>query len=150
VAAAPSAVAEPAERAPGASEDEEELLGHVNRDAAAVIGEDEADKPPPSVAPKEPRKPASTPAAHPSVPVLVRITSSPLGAVVRTKKQVLGRTPIAIHFNPGNTYELTFVKAGFVTTSRMVGVASGKPRSVSVPMKKVAPPPQRRGLLRGR
>jgi len=151
VAAAPSGVAEPAERAPAASEDEEELLGHVNPDAAAVIGEDEADQPPPSVSHKEPRKPAPTPAAHPPAPVLVRITSSPLGAVVRTKKQVLGRTPIAIHFNPGNTYELTFVKAGFVTTSRMVGVAAtGKPRSVSVPMKKVPPPPPRRGLLRGR
>jgi hypothetical protein len=150
-ASAPVAHAETSpERAPAADEDEEELLHHVNPDAAAVIGEDEADKPAVSAARKEVRKAAPAPAAHPPQPVLVRITSSPLGAVVRTKKQVLGRTPIAIHFNPGNTYELTFVKAGFVKTSRMVGVAAGKPKSVSVPMKKIPPPPPRRGLLRGR
>ncbi len=142
-----------------------EATGHEPRGAGAptagpgaVIGEDEADTSRPTTPP--PKKshrassaisPAGASAAvgKPPQPVTVRITSSPLGAEVRTKKQVLGRTPIAIRFNPGNTYELTFVKAGYVTSSRMVAVASGKPKSVSVPMKR-APAPARRGLFRGR
>jgi hypothetical protein len=142
-----------------------EARGHDAREASAptagpgaVIGEDEADTSRPT--PPPPKKShrassASSPAGASAAagkapqPVTVRITSSPLGAEVRTKKQVLGRTPIAIRFNPGNTYELTFVKAGYVTSSRMVAVGSGKPRSVSVPMKR-APSPARRGLFRGR
>jgi len=80
----------------------------------------------------------------------VRITSSPLGAEVRTKKQLLGRTPINIRFNPGNSYQLTFIKAGYVTSSRTIAVAgNAKAKSISVPMKK-APPPARHGLFRGR
>ncbi|HEY4183837.1 MAG TPA: serine/threonine-protein kinase [Polyangia bacterium] len=114
-----------------------------------VVGEDEADTSHPTPARKS-VKHASNPApSRPPQPVMVRITSSPLGAEVRTKKQVLGRTPIAIRFNPGSTYELTFIKAGYVTSSRMVAVASGKSKSVSVPMKK-APAPARHGLFRGR
>lgn len=81
-------------------------------------------------------------------PVQIRITTSPLGAVVRTKKQVLGRTPLAIRFNPGNTYELTFVKSGYVTNNRKLSVSAGKPQSISVAMKKSPRP--RRGFLRGR
>ena len=65
--------------------------------------------------------------------------------MVRTKKQVLGRTPLAIRFNPGNTYELTFVKSGYVTHSRKLAVAVGKPRSISVAMKKA--PPARRAFF---
>lgn len=128
---------------------EDGSLGLSRPGANAIIGEDDADTSHPAPSHKGTRHPASAPAAKPAQPVVVRITSSPLGAEVRTKKQVLGRTPIAIRFNPGNTYELTFVKAGYVTSSRMVAVASGKPKSVSVPMKK-APPAARRGLFRGR
>ena len=153
-------------------EDEETLLGRVIPDAGTVIGEDEADPSPgppsparaearstgspaagqtPSSNPPPARRPAApAPTRPPAQPVLVRITSSPLGAVVRTKKQVLGRTPIAIRFNPGNTYRLTFVKKGYVTSNRMVPVASGKPQSISVPMKKAAAPPRRISIFRGR
>jgi serine/threonine-protein kinase len=141
-----------------------EAKGHEVRGGAAptvgpgaVIGEDEADTSRPTPPPKKSHRAssansttgASATAGKPPQPVTVRITSSPLGAEVRTKKQMLGRTPIAIRFNPGNTYELTFVKAGYVTSSRMVAVGSGKPKSVSVPMKR-APSPARRGLFRGR
>ena len=121
----------------------------MNRDAAAVIGEDEADKPPPSVAPKEPRKPAPSSAAHPPAPVLVRITSSPLGAVVRTKKQVLGRTPISLHFRGGNTYELMFVKQGYAATTKRVTLASAgaKDRKVAVVLKKNRTPAGRPSLF---
>jgi hypothetical protein len=141
---------EPRVRVAEEDDNEEALLGRVVPDASAIIGEDEAAAPPPAAARKEPRRPAPTPAPRaPPPPVLIRITSSPLGAVVRTKKQVLGRTPIAIRFNAGNTYQLTFVKAGYVTSSRLIAVAGGKPKSVSVPMKKAAAP-RRTGLFRGR
>jgi hypothetical protein len=61
---------------------------------------------------------------------------------------VLGRTPLAIRFNPGNTYELTFVKSGYVTNNRRLSVSAGKPQSISVAMKKSPRP--RHGFLRGR
>ena len=112
-----------------------------------MVGEDEADTAHAPAAHKTAHKAASP--SHPPPLVMVRITSSPLGAEVRTKKQLLGRTPLGIRFNPGNTYELTFVKSGYVTSSRMVAVGNGKSKSVSVPMKK-APPPARHGLFRGR
>ncbi|MEO5770253.1 MAG: PEGA domain-containing protein, partial [Polyangia bacterium] len=171
-------------------EDETRLLGRVVPDAAAVVGEDEAEdnaakhgatngkaKEPGGGAAEKPvaavpRAGAGGPvgrvartaadqnkqgsagrsssatrssdtAATRVLPVQVRITSSPLGAVVRTKKQVLGRTPLAVHFNPGNTYELTFVKGGYVTKNRRLAVRSGKPQSISVAMRKAPPPPRR-------
>jgi hypothetical protein len=140
-------------------EDEEALLSRVVPDAGAVVGEDEADSPQGASARKDrTQNPAAStqaparraPGRPAATPVVVRITSSPLGAVVRTKRQVLGRTPIAIRFNPGNTYQLTFVKAGYVTSSRMLAVGSGKPKSISVPMKKRASTARRGGLFRGR
>ena len=113
----------------------------------AVVGEDEAET---SRAPAAHKTVAHRAATHPPQPVMVRITSRPLGAEVRTKKQLLGRTPINIRFNPGNSYQLTFIKAGYVTSSRTIAVAgNAKAKSISVPMKK-APPPARHGLFRGR
>lgn len=145
----------------GDLDDDEEHLVRLVPDAAAVIGEEEAEENDKSAnasasAKKGSESPAGTGKPAPAVaerkdgdkvraektpraktqPVQVRITTSPLGAVVRTKKQVLGRTPIAIKFKPGNTYELTFVKSGYVTHSRRLAVGNGKPKSVSVAMKK--------------
>jgi hypothetical protein len=84
--------------------------------------------------------------------VQVRITTSPLGAVVRTKKQVIGRTPLSIRFKPGSTYELTFVKAGYATTRRPLQVRPGKSGSLSVALKKLpsSPPTLRQRLFPGR
>jgi len=118
-----------------------------DKTSSAVVGEDEADI---SHVPAAHKTAAhKAPAAHPPQPVMVRITSSPLGAEVRTKKQILGRTPISIRFNPGNSYELTFIKSGYVSSSRTIAVGNGKSKSISVPMKKAAAP-ARHGLFRGR
>jgi len=127
----------------------EAASGEKDEDKAsdAIVGEDEAET---SHAPAAHKAASHKPAAHPAQPVMVRITSSPLGAEVRTKKQMLGRTPISIRFNPGNSYELTFIKSGYVTSSRTISVAANtRTKSISVPMKK-APTPARRGLFRGR
>ncbi|MES1172252.1 MAG: serine/threonine-protein kinase [Bacteroidota bacterium] len=126
--------------------------------AAAGDSDTTAPRPPPARAPVEAggdkakgvAARAATKPAPRAQPVQVRITTSPLGAVVRTKKRVLGRTPLAIRFNPGNVYELTFVKRGYVTHSRRLAVATGKPKSISVAMKKKPPPPRRSSFFGGR
>ena len=43
---------------------------------------------------------------------ILHFTSVPAGAVVKTKARVLGRTPIALHFKTGNTYEIVLIKRG--------------------------------------
>jgi PEGA domain len=60
---------------------------------------------------------------------------------VRTKKQVIGRTPISIRFKPGSTYELTFVKSGYLTVRRPLAVRPGKPGTLAVALKKAPPAP---------
>jgi len=137
---------ETAEQEPSAEAEEKGEEGQ-EKTSGAIVGEDEADTSHAPAAHKATSHKAA--AVHPPQPVMVRITSSPLGAEVRTKKQVLGRTPISIRFNPGNSYELTFTKSGYVTSNRTIAVANGKSKSVSVPMKK-APAPARHGLFRGR
>jgi hypothetical protein len=162
-----------------ADEDEAKLLDRAVAVPATVIGEDDADESATTagagksagLARSVPRGQKSTTAsnarthdkrgahagaalahsADPSTkPVLVRITSSPLGAVIRTKNRVLGRTPLSIRFNPGSTYQLTFVKSGYTTTSRPVAVQAGKPGSITVAMKKKAAAPAFHGFFRGR
>ena len=136
-----------AEKGEGQAAESAEEKGEAGeRSPSAVVGEDEADT---SHAPPAHKVAPHKSPSHPAQPVVVRITSSPFGAEVRSKKQVLGRTPLSMRFNPGNTYELTFTKSGYVTSNRMVAVGNGKSKSVSVPLKK-APPPARRGLFRGR
>jgi hypothetical protein len=78
---------------------------------------------------------------------ILHITTTPVGAIVRTKGQVLGRTPINLHFRTGNTYELTFVKNGYVTASRMVPVPNAKDKKVALSLKK-KPAPRKRSFFR--
>ena len=95
----------------------------------AVIGEEEAEAPPPSrarPAPKHARAGAASRSAPPPKTAasasrrrapakvetaVLHITSAPAGAIVRTKYRVLGRTPINLHFRTGNTYELSWSRA---------------------------------------
>ncbi|HEY0715161.1 MAG TPA: hypothetical protein VGF45_20950, partial [Polyangia bacterium] len=49
----------------------------------------------------------------------------PTGAVVKIGTRVFGRAPLTLRFNPGITFELTFVKSGHVTTRKRF-VASGR------------------------
>jgi serine/threonine-protein kinase len=145
--------------------DEEALLRDALPNAeSAVIGEEEADRPAgssdvagkgaaggaktsPLVAASAPSSnSASAPASSKASPALaphaetvsLRLTSNPVGAVVRTRYKVLGRTPISLHFKSGNTYELTFIKRGYAQTVKRVAVpANGaKDRKVAVALKK--------------
>ena len=133
----------------------------------AVIGEDEAEAP----APPAGKKPAPLPPKHGAVPgkpsiaeiprvetAVLHITSAPAGAVVRTKARVLGRTPIALHFKTGNTYEIVFIKSGYEPATRKVAVHSTADRKIAVALKKVAaaqahllpPAPMRAAPVTGR
>ncbi len=139
---APDAHATEAAVADDDDQDEETLLKKAVPNAEeAVIGEEGAE---PRAEPKhEPEAEAkeghvATKAkAPPGKPTaILHITTNPVGAVVKTKAQVLGRTPINLHFRTGVTYELTFVKAGFETASRRVAVVGTKDKKVALSLKK--------------
>jgi len=68
------------------------------------------------------------------------ITSAPAGAVVKTKARVLGRTPIALHFKTGNTYEIVLIKSGYQPATRKVAVHSTADKKIAVALKKTPPP----------
>jgi serine/threonine-protein kinase len=145
----------------GAAEpDEEALLREALPNAEnTVIGEEEADAPAgetkggaaksgkASARQTTASKGAST-SARPET-VSLHITSSPVGAVVRTKYKVLGRTPISLHFRGGNTYELMFIKRGYAQTTRRVTIAGSgaKDRKVAVVLKKSRTPAGRPNLF---
>jgi serine/threonine-protein kinase len=160
----PPATAEPDKKAVDDDTDEEALLRKAVPNAEeTVIGEDEAevdtkagtkadtkadtttgarteanDKRPPPKHGAIPGKP-SIEIPHVETAVL-RITSAPAGAVVKTKARVLGRTPIALHFKTGNTYEIVLIKRGYQPSTRMVAVHSTKDRKIAVALKKTPPP----------
>jgi serine/threonine-protein kinase len=133
---------------------EEELLKNAVPNAEhAVIGENgaEPDKPEAEPEPKaertkpagktatgKPAHPAPAPKAKPPVhaTAILHLKTTPVGAIVRTKGQVLGRTPINLHFRTGNTYELTFVKSGYQPASRLVAVVNAKDKTLALALKK--------------
>jgi serine/threonine-protein kinase len=143
-----------------AEPDEEALLRQALPNAEdAVIGEEEADAPAPEpkgAAAKAGKTPgrtttASKASAAPARPetVSLHITSTPVGAVVRTKYKVLGRTPISLHFRGGNTYELMFVKHGYAQATKRVTIAGtgAKDRKVAVVLKKNRTPVGRQSVF---
>ncbi|HVZ73912.1 MAG TPA: protein kinase [Polyangia bacterium] len=135
-------------------QEEEELLKKAVPNAEqAVIGADGAEPEkaaePPKREPTSETKGGAKAAAKAKAPpkpatAILHITTTPVGAVVRTKGQVLGRSPINLHFRAGLTYELTFVKAGFEPVSRRVAVIGTKDRKVAVALKKKKPAPAAR------
>ncbi|HEX4403295.1 MAG TPA: serine/threonine-protein kinase [Polyangia bacterium] len=129
--------------------DEEELLRKAVPNAEqAVIGADGA----------EPEKAAESKHAAPEASgpkratkpkhetAILHLKTVPVGAIVKTKGQVLGRTPINLHFRTGNTYELTFVKNGYVLANRLVTVANAKDKTIAVALKK-RPAPRKRSFF---
>ena len=80
-------------------------------------------------------------------PAVLRITSAPAGAIVRTKARVLGRTPINLHFKTGNTYELKLVKKGYTPATRKVAVNNTKDRKIAVTLSKKKPASKKRSFF---
>jgi hypothetical protein len=160
-APAPNAGGEPAEQEP----DEEALLRNAVPDAeSAVIGEEEAEETAKAGTgtPGAPSRPVAKPkgapkaAAHATASatphvetVSVHITSTPVGAVVRTKHKVLGRTPINLHFRGDNIYELMFIKQGYAQATKRLTISgpSSRDRKLSVALKKNPTGVRRTGLF---
>jgi len=143
-----------------AEPDEEALLRQALPNAEnAVIGEEEADGPVPEPkggAAKGSKTGARAAAASKTTATSARpetvslhITSTPVGAVVRTKYKVLGRTPISLHFRGGNTYELMFIKQGYAPTTKRVTIAvtGAKDRKVAVVLKRNRTPVGRQSVF---
>jgi serine/threonine protein kinase len=119
-------------------EDEEELLRHREPDAAdTVIGEEAAAPPRPGTPRQAPAKKTAAPKPPPA-PSYVRITSRPDGAVVKLGSRVFGRAPLNLRFNPGVTYELAFVKSGYVTARKRFTVSTKTNQQLTVTLKKKA------------
>jgi serine/threonine protein kinase len=114
-----------------ADEDEEKLLKSADpADQERVIDEDEGihDK-------KKSAKPR--PAAPAAVePASVHIVSVPEGAVIRLGKRVFGRAPMNLRFRPGITFELTFVKRGYLQASKSFTPTGKKNQAVRVVLRK--------------
>ena len=79
----------------------------------------------------------------------MHITSTPVGAVVRTKHKVLGRTPINLHFRGDNTYDLMFIKQGYAQATKRLTIAgrSAKDRKLSVVLRKNPVAVRRTGIF---
>jgi serine/threonine-protein kinase len=149
-------------------EDEEALLQRQEPDIAEkVIGDEpeapapkepepapEKAEPPPAGAPVRRRvaaaapSPSPPPARRPAAkePASVRIESRPEGAVIKLGSRVFGRAPMNLRFNPGVTYELTFVKAGYQSTRKRFTPSRRKGQRVAVVLKK-KPPPRRKSFF---
>jgi serine/threonine-protein kinase len=167
VAAAPDGVpavaardARPAETKAQVAEDddpdEEALLKNAVPNAEqAVIGADGAepakgegerrDEDEPAARPAKGGRPSPAPKAKAATheTAILHLRTTPVGAIVRTKGQVLGRTPINLHFRTGNIYELTFVKTGYQPASRLVAVKSTKDKTLALALKKRSAPKRR-------
>jgi len=118
--------------------DEASLLAQAETDIGdKVIGDDDpqTDK---EAKPKESsHKPGKSKAEQPTV-VSVKVTTTPAGAVIRLNNRIFGRAPMNLRFRAGVTYELDFVKSGYVTARKRVTVTKHKQQSVRVTLKKKA------------
>jgi serine/threonine protein kinase len=123
-----------------APEEEEDLLKNAEPESSdRVIGEDDA-----VVKPKA--RPATPKGQVPPEAVSVHIVSSPEGAVVSIGKRVFGRAPLNRRFRPGITYELTFVKKGYLNASKRFAVTKRPNQSVKATLRKKPVP--KRSLFR--
>jgi serine/threonine-protein kinase len=111
-------------------DDEETLLKNAEpENGDRVIDEDEG-------VPSRRKHVAAKTSVPATVPVSVRVVSSPEGAVVSLGKRVFGRAPLNLRFRPGITFELKFVKKGYLPATERFTVKDRKNQSVKVALKK--------------
>jgi hypothetical protein len=153
---------------PTPEEDEEALLKRkVANPTETVIGEAEGEPPPPAkVAATKPSPPPATATAKPGAKpahaakptavavarepetISVHVVSKPVGAVIKIKDRVFGPAPMNLRFRSGITYELSFVKTGYVSESKRFVVSRRKNQQIAVTLKKKPGPPPKKGFLR--
>jgi serine/threonine protein kinase len=138
-------------------EDEEALLERQEPDIAEkVIGEEPATAPPPTTRPRRtvaepaPAPPAtrrSSDAGSAKRPASVRIESRPDGAIIKLGNRVFGRAPMSLRFNPGITYELTFVKRGYESGRKRFTPSDRKGQRLAVSLRKRTVPKRKGSFL---
>ena len=120
----------------GEEEDEEALLRRREPDVTDTVIGEEAAAPSTSRGPRPSSKKPVVTRPAPAAPTLVRITSRPDGAVVKLGNRVFGRAPLNLHFNPGVTFELSFVKSGYVTARKRFTVSGRPGQQIAATLKK--------------
>src|SRR6185369_7447388 len=73
-------------------------------------------------------------------PISVLLKTDPEGTKVSTRHHTFGATPIALKLRPGNDYELTFEKPGYVASTKTYRITS-QTRTIAITLKKSKPAP---------
>jgi hypothetical protein len=120
-------------------------------DASAPKSERAATAPPAEQAPAADEQPAAPSAEPPDddkasggaarsrraqYPVMIK--SDPDGTRVATGRHVFGTTPLTLKLRPGNSYELTFTKAGYAPVTRRYRFDEQQSQTLRVTLKKLA------------
>jgi len=139
----PAAVAEPVPPAPAPAPAKVAAAEPpaAKEPAAKEIEKADDEKPAPEAEPAEASEPRAKGHKTAST-ILVTLKSDPAGAKVATKTHEYGTTPQHAKLAPGTTYELTFTKTGYATTTKKyVAPSSGKgPQTLHVSLKKLPEP----------
>jgi hypothetical protein len=106
----------------------------VAKDEAPPAG-DEAEAPAAQGTKDEPREAAKEKVPLAQLPVLIK--SDPEGSRVATGRHVFGTTPLTLKLRPGNSYDLTFTRAGYTTLTRRYKFDGHGPQIFRVSLKKV-------------
>ena len=140
---APSVVAE-AKPAPAAAAGTEGTAAEGaagSRGAAAQVAADDEKAPPPAED-DQPGAPATEGGSHqlskekaPQVPVVIK--SDPEGSHVATGRHQFGTTPLTLKLRPGNSYDLTFSRAGYAPVTRRYKPEGHGPQTLRVSLKKI-------------
>jgi hypothetical protein len=70
----------------------------------------------------------------PQFPVVIK--SDPEGSRVATGRHVFGKTPLTLRLRPGNSYELTFTRAGYAPVSRHFRFDDYAPQTLRITLTK--------------
>jgi len=141
-AAKPATPAPAANAATESEEEEEDLLKNAEPDdRERVIDESEGVR-------GAKKKSAMAPSEPSAAPVSVHLVSTPEGAVVKLGKRVFGRAPMNLRFRPGITFELTFVKKGYLPATKRFIATGKKNQTVRVALKKKPAPAPKKSLFR--
>ena len=143
---APSVVAEakPAPAgAPGTKGTAAEGTAGTKGAAAQAAADDE--KAPAPTEDDQPGAPATEGGSHqpsrdkaPQIPVVIK--SDPEGSHVATGRHQFGTTPLTLKLRPGNSYDLTFSRAGYAPVTRHYKPEGHGPQTLRVSLKKLSEP----------
>jgi serine/threonine protein kinase len=148
--AQPAAVAADAQTAPAVASATADAAGSAGAGGtASAIAKDEAppagdeaeapgaqgteDEPHHATKGKMPGKMPDKPAAA-QLPVVIK--SDPEGSHVSTGRHAFGTTPLTLKLRPGNSYDLTFTRAGYTTVTRHYKFDGHGPQILHVSLKK--------------